>query len=341
MPAPKLNARMFTVSVVVFYALSALMAITILSTSVQIASVLSVMLLIPLYLWYRIATISRELRDFHSKSIRLAVFLPLLLFGLAMSVRAPFVVDFHFPLEKTPLIFLLLLTLTFAEKYSTSSFGFSVQKLLRNVLLGITLYLAVRLVIDVLYFAFGLIPIRGYDLVAFLFAFPFATFAVGIAEEGLFRGYMQTKFSSITGPWKAILLQAVLFGLWHLVWHIKPLRLGDMAIHVAATFLFGVLAGAYFRYTRNLTSLVLLHGLWDSVPAGFKLVSSSFTPISISTVVKELFAGNIISLLTVLLSDSSFVASSVSIVVGIFLVVFAKKVCAAFGLVCERPLGVH
>jgi membrane protease YdiL (CAAX protease family) len=46
-------------------------------------------------------------------------------------------------------------------------------------------------------------------------------------EEGLFRGVMLTHFRLRLGPWRANILQAVIFGLWHIAWPIQHLITGD------------------------------------------------------------------------------------------------------------------
>jgi CAAX protease family protein len=53
-------------------------------------------------------------------------------------------------------------------------------------------------------------------------------------EEGLFRGVMLTHFRLRLSPWRANLLQGVLFGLWHLVWPIWRLMNGQADLAAAA-----------------------------------------------------------------------------------------------------------
>ena len=54
-------------------------------------------------------------------------------------------------------------------------------------------------------------------------------------EEGLFRGVMLTHFRLRLSPWRANLLQAVVFGLWHVAWPIWRLVNGHADLAAAAS----------------------------------------------------------------------------------------------------------
>ncbi len=125
----------------------------------------------------------------------------------------------------------------------------------------------------------GQMLVKSFNLVSFLFVLPFMTFGVGISEEGLFRGYMQTRLSQVYSTRTAILLQAFLFGLWHFIWHVSPLNWLGMLTHVGSTFMVGLLFGYFYGAYSNLTPLVLTHGLVNSVPYGFVESQSAFTTL--------------------------------------------------------------
>ena len=93
------------------------------------------------------------------------------------------------------------------------------------------------------------------------------TFCVGISEEGLFRGYVQTHLEKfhMNG---AIVFQAMLFGVWHFVWNLSPLDPIGMARYIGFTFFIGLIFGYFYSKSRNLVPLILAHGLWNSVPEG-------------------------------------------------------------------------
>jgi membrane protease YdiL (CAAX protease family) len=278
----------------------------------------TLILLIPLYLWYRRTARTKPLREFRGESLWPALGLSLLLFVLPMTVRILHNLYFESLDEKVSLTFLVLLTVVLAEGYAPSSFGFSSQKLPRHLALGLFLYVTFGFITTLGFagLAMGVNPFKDYDLPYFLLYLPSQIFAVALAEEALFRGYIQTKISSVVGPTKAIFFQALLFGLWHIVGWIAPLNLGGMVFHFASGFLFAVVLGAYFRYTRNLAAPVLVHGLTNAVSGGatvglLSIVGGSRMPYMI--------AGGV-----------------VAIAVTVLLAVFARRVSALFGVLTPR-----
>jgi membrane protease YdiL (CAAX protease family) len=54
-------------------------------------------------------------------------------------------------------------------------------------------------------------------------------------EEGLFRGVMLTHFRLRLSPWRANLLQALVFGLWHVAWPVWRLVNGHADLAAAAS----------------------------------------------------------------------------------------------------------
>ena len=101
----------------------------------------------------------------------------------------------------------------------------------------------------------------------------FMTFSVGIGEEGLFRGFMQSLLQKFYSVRFAIFVQSLLFGVWHFVWHISPLDVFGMLMHILSSFVIGVLFGYFYSIAENLTPLILVHGLIDSFPSGYKFAS--------------------------------------------------------------------
>jgi len=242
-----------------------------------IPATVSVLLLIPFYLWYRRYRQRTELSQHIRKRGKSTIlFVILFLFALAMVVRIPSVLLLNMAYEKTPVIFLVVLTIVLLEETDLSVFGFKTKRFGRALLLGLVYYLLLEfssaLTYGILVYAStGQIIIAGYDPVPFLLTMPFMTLCVGISEEGLFRGYMQTHLREVFSRRKTILIQAFLFGLWHFVWHIFPFNLFGMSMHIASTFVFGLLFGYFYSESNNLTPLVLTHGLVDSFPLGYVL----------------------------------------------------------------------
>jgi hypothetical protein len=75
----------------------------------------------------------------------------------------------------------------------------------------------------------------------------------GICEEFIWRGYLLTRFETLTGKKVvAVVIQAILFGLYH----------GPYAISPAV---FGLIAGLIYIKTRRLTPLMISHTIIDSI----------------------------------------------------------------------------
>ena len=232
----------------------------------------SLVLLIPLTLWYTQARTQGAALD--RKVERRAVWSEaLVLFSLAMIVRIPFVLLLGMSFEKTPLIYLLALTVILVKKADLGSFGFKTEKLGFSLLTGLTYYLIFAffmfsfLLISV-YLATGHLLIVGYEPLPSMLVFPFMTFCVGVSEEGLFRGFMQTRLSSAYSKKQALWAQALLFGIWHFVWHITPFDPIGMLVHVSSSLVFGLVFGRFFEISGNLVPLILAHGLVDTVGYG-------------------------------------------------------------------------
>jgi len=258
-------------------------------------SLFSVLFLIPLWIWHtkglKKTPLSKQIKDEPRQMVLLWV---LALFFLALVVRIPSVLLFGMAYEKTPLIYLVVLSIVVLMKNEVSVFGFRADSFGRALLLGAVYYLifdfsSLILMGAAFYVLEGQLLIEGFNLLPVLFTMPFMTFCVGISEEGLFRGYMQTRLSQVFSNKKAIFLQALLFGLWHFVWHVSPLDWLGMLGHIGSTFMFGLLFGYFYGIAHNLTPLVLAHGLVDSVPLGFVQNQKAFTLLQNLPFVTQLF----------------------------------------------------
>jgi len=93
-------------------------------------------------------------------------------------------------------------------------------------------------------------------------------------EEGLFRGINLTHFRMRLGPWRANLLQAAIFGVWHVAWPIKHLLDGetDLAgaaseagIIVLASAISGLAWGYLYLKTNSLWAPWLSHMINNTV----------------------------------------------------------------------------
>lgn len=238
--------------------------------------VVSVTLLFPFYIWYkgyrRATELSKEIKVTDRDTAILWVFA---LFVLALSVRIPSVLLFGAPYEKTPVILLTVLVIAVIEKTDISVFGFTAKRFGRSLVYGLAFFLLLNTMSLVLTWALiftftGQVAFQAYDPLPFVSAMPFMTLCVGISEEGLFRGYMQTRLEKAYTLRKAIVFQALLFGAWHFVWNLQPFDLPAMMQYVTITSFLGLLFGYFYTKTRNLTPLIFAHGLWDSVAQGIQ-----------------------------------------------------------------------
>ena len=225
------------------------------------------------------------------------------LYGAAMLVRIPLVLALGMAYEKTPLIYLVALTVAACEGGKLEDYGLRRDRIHAAILLGLLLYLAVVLPsVLIPELASRLLAnsalLLGIDAPETLFLLPFMTICVGVSEELLFRGYIQTKLTSAAGFKSANLVQAVLFGVWHFVWHVSPLNLGAMVAHVLGTFAIGLAFGYAYHKLGNLVPLIVVHGLIDAV-------SVDFNPNAARIVAEQapwvFFIASLLSLATVVL----------------------------------------
>lgn len=266
------------------------------SANAFIPTALSILLLIPLYLWQKVyrnkVRLSPEINASGKDALLSWVFT---LFALALAVRIPSVILFGMSYEKTALVYLVILTVLVIEKTDLPVFGFKTHRITKSLLNGLIFFVVLDGIIMLLFYSLvyaftNQMPVQSYDVMPFLYAMPFMTLCVGISEEGFFRGYVQTHFERITNPRAAILIQAVLFGGWHFVWNLSPFDPLGMAEYVTTTFLIGLLFGYFYSKTRNLTPLVFAHGLWNSFPQGIGTNSAAFNSFRTSSLASQALA---------------------------------------------------
>jgi membrane protease YdiL (CAAX protease family) len=232
----------------------------------------SLFMLVPLYMWERSYQKKAQLSsETVKRDMGMTLFWIFTIFTLAMSIRIPSILLFNQPYEKTALIYLLVLAVLLVENNNPSAIGFKTQNLGKSLLYGVAFFATlagVTLALTyALIFAFtGQMPVQSFDYYSALMTLPFMTLCVGISEEGFFRGYVQTNLEKFLTSQQANLTQAILFGGWHFVWYLWPYNLSDMSYHVIATFFIGLVFGYFYSKKRNLVPLILVHGLWNSVP---------------------------------------------------------------------------
>ncbi|PID61099.1 MAG: hypothetical protein CSB44_08515 [Gammaproteobacteria bacterium] len=95
-----------------------------------------------------------------------------------------------------------------------------------------------------------------------------------LMEEGFFRGFLLFQLEGRVSVRVAVLVQAVLFGLWHLFWPVRDFLTGqtDLLTCVVTCLVYGSIStvigiawGLLYCRTRNLWSVIVAHTLNNSV----------------------------------------------------------------------------
>ncbi len=89
----------------------------------------------------------------------------------------------------------------------------------------------------------------------FFFAFVFQ----GMGEEALFRGYLMTTLSRRTGLWGAVLINSLMFSLFHI---------GNASFNIIAfinIFLFGLFASVFMLKRGSIWAVGAIHTVWNFV----------------------------------------------------------------------------
>jgi membrane protease YdiL (CAAX protease family) len=269
-----LTETAFLKAILTYFALALIIFLSAYFLSTDVAMFFSIFLLVPILLWQENYPEREKLsKQVNGRDKGTILSWVLALFILALLVRVPSTLLFGMPYEKTPLIYLTVFTIIAMEKTDISAFGFKTQNIGKALFHGLIFYAilggSTLLTNYLLIYAFtNQTPIQSYSIAIFLLAMPFHTLCVGISEEGFFRGYAQTHLEKFYGVNKAILIQAILFGIWHFVWDLNPFNPWGMAQYMAITFFIGLPFGYFYSKTRNLASVVIVHGLWNSVQLG-------------------------------------------------------------------------
>ena len=101
------------------------------------------------------------------------------------------------------------------------------------------------------------LALHGAAILSSLFGWAIAFLLVGLAEEFLFRGYIQYTLTSGIGFWPAAFVMSGLFGLGHFF------NSHENAVGSAAVVMFGLLLCLFLRRTGNLWCAVGFHLGYD------------------------------------------------------------------------------
>jgi len=190
----------------------------------------------------------------------------LLVFGLSMAVRLAGNYWLGLNAEKVPMAAAALCALLVLERTAPAEFGLRGRHLKAQLCAGLVLvlcYAACRFVAQLVPTAcFG--SVYGVKLVTSspLEAFPKQLLAYGysnFAEEVCFRGYALRVLSEGYGGSWGMVAQALLFGLYHINYHLFPPRWSLMAGYVLFAAVAGVSFGVIYRRLPYLLPVTLVH----------------------------------------------------------------------------------
>ena len=98
--------------------------------------------------------------------------------------------------------------------------------------------------------------------------FPLTALPVGVGEESLCRGYLQSVFSELFTPWGGIAASSLIFGALHIpnAWGLEPEeRRGYYTFSVPFITLLGVFDGWLTYKNHSLKESVALHTWYDFI----------------------------------------------------------------------------
>ena len=272
----------FLKAILTYFALALIIFLSAYLFSADVAIFFSIFLLIPILMWQQNYLKKEKIsKQVDGRAKRTILFWIFTLFILALLVRIPSALLFGMPYEKTPLIYLTIFTIIVIEKTDISAFGFKTQNMGKAIFHGLIFYAilgGLTLLTNYLlvYVFTNQTSVQSYAIPLFVLAMPFHTLCVGVSEEGFFRGYVQTHLEKFYGANRAILIQAALFGIWHFVWNLNPLDLWGMAQYIALAFFIGLPFGYFYTKAGNLASVIIVHGLWNSVQLGIIANQAAF-----------------------------------------------------------------
>lgn len=129
--------------------------------------------------------------------------------------------------------------------------GFSKEKFLKYALMGVVIGAPLGIIEYFILQPAASFP--TFELRYFLRDVVYMLFFVGLAEEILFRGLIQTDFSQAFG-WKwGLLAASLLFAVMHLTWRSLP--------ELGFVFLAGLILGIMYLKTKSLVAPIIAHAV--------------------------------------------------------------------------------
>lgn len=175
----------------------------------------------------------------------------------------------------------LAIILTFAMRSGLGLSGLGFRRVSPSVLLGVGIAYTAAAMLITLFVHWGVLSLLGQS--------PRMSFAVGgigpgamiavtniingLMEESLFRGLLLFQLVAVVSRFRANLIQAMLFGIWHFVWPLRAAVDGDMTPsgaliygtgYVLISIIIGLVWGWLILWFRSLWVTVLSHALHNA-----------------------------------------------------------------------------
>jgi membrane protease YdiL (CAAX protease family) len=237
---------------------------------------------------------SPRAQKWYEWSLRHTILIPIILFIIAAVFKILDVFVFHIDERLGEIIiskslgFLLVVAYLWVVGKSVTAIGLHGKFVAKSLIIGATG------IILILLFSYGLqfgvlvgagkepsLVLAAIDPtagvtggVAFAMFLLVGNFINSFMEEGLFRGVMLRHFRVSLSFWRANLLQAAFFGIWHLNWPVKQFLTGQLdagglasqsLIVLVATGIVGFAMGYLYLKTGNLWGPWIMHTINNSV----------------------------------------------------------------------------
>lgn len=189
----------------------------------------------------------------------IGVFNQYILMRLPLAARMVSMIVTYWSIALVPLLIMLL------AKEHPSQYGFSSGKIGIQLLIGAAIGIGMSLLLTLLPMLTGMGEWvnngKSYQYGwQFFYEFFYCIFAVGLAEEYVFRGFLFTKIKAIVNSTPAAIIgSSLLFGLFHI--------LNGNALQIIMTALLGVfwcVCREKIKYC-SLLSLIAAHGIYDAL----------------------------------------------------------------------------
>jgi membrane protease YdiL (CAAX protease family) len=189
------------------------------------------------------------------------------------------------PSKICPLIIITTIFMKHRRNGINSTLGLSREHIIAYLVLGTILGLAMFLIVDIcsslFYSTFfdSSYPLEFHIVMPELLWYSFTFFFINaIFEETLFRGLIQNAMKTYYSTNKAIMLSAVIFGLWHVSWPIanafsNSFSVSEATSMISFSFILGVFFGVVyekFALGKSLTCPIIIHTLANFFNESFK-----------------------------------------------------------------------